>query len=149
MLPIGQFTPKVWKNYQAAASATESDSKSETESDSDLGHYPDPDPDGSNLASMPWTAAKPAKPAKTGVDGKSVKFKLDLQECLDDVQYDGHTSSYHSFTKYVNPGLHVANYRPVGLPLTVCDAKAIARICKPSPFGKGSQTLVNTSVRKT
>lgn len=77
------------------------------------------------------------------------QFKIDLRECLDDVQYEGSFSSFHSFSSYVNPGLHIANYGSVGLPLSVRDAEAIAHICSPSPFGKGSRTVIDTSVRKT
>ncbi|KAJ4303129.1 hypothetical protein N0V90_002021 [Kalmusia sp. IMI 367209] len=77
------------------------------------------------------------------------EFKIDLRECLDDVEYEGSFFNFHSFSSYVNPGLHIANYGSVGLPLTVRDAEAIARICSPSPFGKGSHTVIDTSVRKT
>jgi hypothetical protein len=93
---------------------------------------------------------------ESGIDDGSIgsirdveEFKAELQECLDDVQYDGSFSSFHTFDKYVNPGLHITNYGLVGLPLTVRDAEAITRFCSPSPFGKGSHTVIDTSVRKT
>jgi hypothetical protein len=76
-------------------------------------------------------------------------FKIELQECIDDVRYEGTFFNFHSFSSYVNPGLHITNYGSVGLPLTVRDAEAIAHICSPSPFGKGSHTVVDASVRKT
>jgi hypothetical protein len=85
----------------------------------------------------------------TGSTVDSEQFVEDLRECLDDVQFEGSFSSFHSFSNYVNPGLHIADYGSVGLPLSVRDAEAIARICSPSPFGKGSSTLIDTSVRKT
>jgi hypothetical protein len=37
----------------------------------------------------------------------------------------------------------------VGLPLVSRDAKAISKICKQSPFGKGTDTIIDTWVKKT
>ncbi|KAF2726707.1 hypothetical protein EJ04DRAFT_392505, partial [Polyplosphaeria fusca] len=48
-----------------------------------------------------------------------------------------------------NPGLLVSGYGSVGLPLATRDAEAIAHLCKRSPFGKGAETLVDETVRKT
>jgi len=76
-------------------------------------------------------------------------FKSQLQDCLDDVKYDGTFSAFHSHATYTNPGLNLLNYGTVGLPLADRDAKGIAAICKQSPFGKGDHTVVDTSVRKT
>lgn len=77
------------------------------------------------------------------------QFKIDLRACLDDVKHEGSFSNFLNFSSYVNPGLHIANYGSVGLPLSLRDAEAIARICSPSPFGKGDHTVIDTSVRKT
>lgn len=77
------------------------------------------------------------------------EFKSALLDCLDDVQHEGTYSAFHHAHTYVNPGLHIANYGSVGLPLATRDAEAISRICRQSPFGKGDQTVIDTSVRKT
>ncbi|KAF2466925.1 uncharacterized protein BDR25DRAFT_195966, partial [Lindgomyces ingoldianus] len=68
---------------------------------------------------------------------------------LDDIQHDGTYSAFRHFNIYPNPGLRVNNYGSVGLPLSTRDAESIARLCKQSPFGKGAETIVDTSVRKS
>ena len=37
---------------------------------------------------------------------------------------------------------------PIGVPLTATQAKALRRRCEPAPHGKGTQTLVDTRVRR-
>ncbi|KAF1962105.1 hypothetical protein CC80DRAFT_487643 [Byssothecium circinans] len=76
-------------------------------------------------------------------------FISELQECLDDVQYDGKFYTFHSHNTYTNPGLDLYGYGTVGLPLSTRDAKGIASICRQAPFGKGDETLIDESVRKT
>lgn len=76
-------------------------------------------------------------------------LKRRMRECLTEVKYDGTFFSFTKSTTYVNPGLHISNFGSVGLPLASRDAEAIARICKQSPFGKGSEAIIDTSVRKT
>lgn len=76
-------------------------------------------------------------------------FNMRLQQCLDNVQHEGTFSTFHTLKAYTNPALHLNGYGSVGLPLAVRDAEAITRICKQSPFGKGDQTIIDTSVRKT
>ncbi|KAF2443101.1 hypothetical protein P171DRAFT_416500 [Karstenula rhodostoma CBS 690.94] len=77
------------------------------------------------------------------------QFKEELLDCLDDCDYYGSFSSLQSHQTYANPGLALKGFGTVGLPLGMRDAEAIASICKRSPFGKGDQTLVDTSVRRT
>ena len=48
----------------------------------------------------------------------------------------------------VLPGLEVEGLGPVGLPLTVKQAKELKKHCERAPYGKGEQTLVDTSVRR-
>lgn len=76
-------------------------------------------------------------------------FKEHLRWCLDDVKHEGTFSSFQHHTQYPNPGLHVNGLGVVGLPLSDRDAKAIAALCKQSPFGRGDETVVDESVRKT
>ena len=58
------------------------------------------------------------------------------------------SSSLHT-DAVVSPGLDIPGHGPVPLPLIPRDAEAIARVCRQAPFGKGDETLVDTSVRKT
>ena len=50
-----------------------------------------------------------------------------------------------------NPTLHVKGVGSIGLPLSNRDAKAISKssATRRSPFGKGSDTVVDLSVRKS
>src|SRR5262249_51446151 len=47
----------------------------------------------------------------------------------------------------VLPGLEVEGFGPVGLPLTTKEAKSLKKHCEQAPYGKGEETLVDTSVR--
>lgn len=49
----------------------------------------------------------------------------------------------------VNPCLSVTGIGTVGLPLSDRDAKAIIGASRQAPYGKGTETFVDTSVRKT
>ncbi|KAF1999945.1 hypothetical protein P154DRAFT_535176 [Amniculicola lignicola CBS 123094] len=82
-------------------------------------------------------------------DAEDERFKTQLQNCLDEVQHDGTFFSHQVITSHHNPGLSIKNYGTIGLPLSTRDAHGIASICKQSPFGKGSETIIDTSVRKT
>lgn len=48
-----------------------------------------------------------------------------------------------------NPALRIERIGIIGLPLSVRDAQAIAGVCKQAPFGKGDETVVDESVKKT
>jgi hypothetical protein len=65
------------------------------------------------------------------------------------VQTHGTFASFKQYTEYVNPGLHITGLGQVGLPVAAREAEAISKICKQAPFGKGAQTIVDTSVRRT
>jgi hypothetical protein len=46
------------------------------------------------------------------------------------------------------PGLDVAGLGPIGLPLTSTQAEELKKCCEQAPHGKGTETLVDTSVRR-
>lgn len=48
-----------------------------------------------------------------------------------------------------NPGLFVHGIGKIGLPLPERDATEIARVSHEAPFGKGSKTFVDPTVRRT
>src|SRR5690242_16219833 len=48
----------------------------------------------------------------------------------------------------VLPGLEVQGLGPIGLPLTSAQAKALISHCRQAPHGKGTKTVVDTSVRR-
>jgi hypothetical protein len=45
-------------------------------------------------------------------------------------------------------GLEVAGVGPIGLPLTAAQAPELIKRCRQAPYGKGEETLVDTSVRR-
>lgn len=77
------------------------------------------------------------------------RIKIDLEDILSNVDASGSFITSGSFENGINPGLEVPGVGTVRLPLSADDAKAIANLCHASPYGKGSETLVNDSVRKS
>jgi predicted 2-oxoglutarate/Fe(II)-dependent dioxygenase YbiX len=49
----------------------------------------------------------------------------------------------------VMPGLEVEGLGPVGLPLGKTQARKLAKLCHQAPYGKGTETVVDTAVRCT
>lgn len=73
----------------------------------------------------------------------------DLLGCLQNVKATGSFATYFSYPAAPNPALTIEGLDTIGLPLSIRDAKAIIDISRQAPFGKGDETLVDTSVRKT
>ena len=48
----------------------------------------------------------------------------------------------------VMPGLNVNGIGTIGLPISEAQAQELIRVCHQAPYGKGEQTLVDTSVRR-
>lgn len=46
------------------------------------------------------------------------------------------------------PGLYVDKLGDIGLPLAAAEAKRLIKVCKQAPYGKGTETIVDTKVRK-
>ncbi|KAI1414341.1 hypothetical protein F5Y13DRAFT_197797 [Hypoxylon sp. FL1857] len=76
------------------------------------------------------------------------KFKEDLLECLEKTRSPGLVATSEERKEFVNPGLTVAGAL-IPLPLVPRDAETIRGVCRQAPFGKGDETVVDTSVRKT
>ncbi|KAF2747006.1 hypothetical protein M011DRAFT_468289 [Sporormia fimetaria CBS 119925] len=72
-----------------------------------------------------------------------------LWQCLETAKHDGTFYYLERLETYVNPGLYIHKLGQVGLPTARRDAAAMAKVSKKAPFGKGSETLVDLSVRKT
>ena len=50
---------------------------------------------------------------------------------------------------FVLPGLEVDPLGPIRFPLSPQQAKQLKKLCEPSPYGQGTETLVDPKVRKT
>jgi hypothetical protein len=72
-----------------------------------------------------------------------------LEECLDGIQSTGSFALFGKLQNPPNPGLYLVNGGPIGLPLSDHDAQVIIAASHAAPFGKGHETIVDTSVRKT
>ena len=57
--------------------------------------------------------------------------------------------SYRASQQNVDPGLHINNVGNISLPLREEDAKLIMKAGRQAPFGRGSETIVDTSFRNT
>jgi 2OG-Fe(II) oxygenase superfamily len=77
------------------------------------------------------------------------RLKDDLQAAFRNIEASGSFLTSKSFANCVSPGLEVPGIGPIGLPLTPRDAEAIIKCCHASPYGKGGETLINDSVRKS
>lgn len=96
---------------------------------------------------MPETAAASNAGLLLNLTNESLRRGLD--ECLSNMKADGSFALFESLDNTPNPGLHLKNGGLVGLPLSDRDAQAIVASSHEAPFGKGEETLVDTSVRKT
>ena len=76
-------------------------------------------------------------------------IKSNVQSCLLNVSFVGSFTASQVCQKIVDPGLHVDGIGNIGLPLTTSDAMAIMESGHQAPFGRGSETVVDTSFRNT
>lgn len=72
-----------------------------------------------------------------------------LIECIEDIHTYGSFATSASFENFVNPGIEVHEVGSIRLPLSSNDAQSLIRASRQAPFGKGTQTLVDETVRKT
>ncbi|KAK2047855.1 2OG-Fe(II) oxygenase superfamily protein [Colletotrichum somersetense] len=75
-------------------------------------------------------------------------FEGDLLDALDDVQTQGSFASFHPLRR-VDPDLFVHDVGPIVLPLQEPQIRQVIDKAIQAPFGKGSQTIVDTVVRNT
>lgn len=61
----------------------------------------------------------------------------------------GSFATFGHFENFVQPGIFVEEIGTIRLPLSSQDAQSLIRASRPAPFGKGNQTLVDETVRKT
>jgi hypothetical protein len=76
-------------------------------------------------------------------------IKSQLFHCLSEVYCAGSFATFATCPNAANPGIMIAGIGRVGLPLSERDAQAIIKISHQAPFGKGSNTIVDTAVRNT
>jgi hypothetical protein len=73
-----------------------------------------------------------------------------IHNCLSNVQGAGSFAVFEPLGTPPNPGLYLnGGGGTIGLPLSERDAQAIVAASHEAPFGKGEQTIIDKSVRKT
>jgi hypothetical protein len=77
----------------------------------------------------------------------SSNVRQKLGRLLDKIDRPGSFCASGSVPAFL-PGLEVAGLGPVGLPLTAGQAKELKKLCEQAPYGKGTETVVDTSVRR-
>ncbi|KAI9689724.1 MAG: hypothetical protein M1822_009605 [Bathelium mastoideum] len=81
------------------------------------------------------------------VDASRIAFDIDY--CLAESQSHGTFATFGIVQQDINPGLTIDKVGSIGLPLSEREARVIIDASRKAPFGKGSKTIVDESVRKT
>lgn len=73
-----------------------------------------------------------------------------IKRCLDSIHQSSKASYFaNGDVAEADPGLYVEGIGRIGLPVSEQEAKRLILASRPAPFGKGSETHTDTSVRKT
>ncbi|KAK3299688.1 uncharacterized protein B0H64DRAFT_355933 [Chaetomium fimeti] len=96
---------------------------------------------------------KPNRPVLDGAWETALEAKLDgILRDLDDIKHQGSFAGFGALqrTDFADQlGLYVDGVGSIGVPLQEEQARQLISQCRQAPFGKGSETIVDTSVRNT
>ncbi|CAN5834202.1 hypothetical protein BH23PLA1_BH23PLA1_13690 [soil metagenome] len=86
---------------------------------------------------------------RKGVEGLPVRTKMldQLGKALSKIDRPG-TFCVSGSVPAILPGLEVLDLGPIALPITARQARELKKHCSQAAYGKGEQTIVDTSVRK-
>ena len=101
------------------------------------------------MASIADVSSSASSPDAPQVDFPATTLREGLHECLTNIQSDGSFALFEHLSNPPNPGLCLRNGELIGLPLSNRDAQVIVAASHAAPFGKGEETVVDDSVRKT
>lgn len=76
-------------------------------------------------------------------------FRSRLGQQLDEIKSPAPFTSFCELDAITDPQIYVGDHGPIGLPLSNHDAQVIIRASHQAPFGRGSETIVESSVRNT
>lgn len=77
-------------------------------------------------------------------------FQSDLEDVLEgDFDFRGKFALSETFKSTPLPSLHIDGIGTISFPLTEQDAKLIENVATQAPFGKGTETVVDTTIRDT
>ncbi|KAF9646265.1 hypothetical protein BDM02DRAFT_3271099 [Thelephora ganbajun] len=80
--------------------------------------------------------------------GKNLRDDLEAA-FKDDFNFKGNFAVSKTFSLTPQPGLHIEGVGMIGLPLSEREAKLIEAAAIQAPFGRGTETVVDTTVRDT
>ncbi|EON69319.1 hypothetical protein W97_08579 [Coniosporium apollinis CBS 100218] len=120
----------------------------------DLGSEPESDGERASHAPEASTGAPALLSESDGSSlyGSSGDLKMDILDCLDAVQCVGSFATLGKLDGIVEPDIYInlsAGATHVHVPLLEEHAKAIIAVSHQAPFGKGTETIIDASVRKT
>ncbi|KAL8924487.1 MAG: hypothetical protein Q9172_002652 [Xanthocarpia lactea] len=84
-----------------------------------------------------------------GAAAEKADLMDDLRRLISEVHTSGSFAAFDTINSFVNPGIFIDPIGMLRLPLSEDDAQALAQTSHKAPFGKGNETLVDESVRKT
>lgn len=73
-------------------------------------------------------------------------LKENILSCLKDLKGSGKFISAHT-TEFQFPGLEVNGVGEIAYPINETQAKALIKVAQKAPFGKGSETIIDSTVR--
>ena len=76
-------------------------------------------------------------------------LKNSLFNGISEVHSAGSFATFGIIENFIHPGISVDSVGSVRLPLLEDEAHALVQTSRQAPFGKGTETLVDVSVRKT
>ena len=96
-------------------------------------------------------SGSPGPGKKLEVNSRISDLKKELHQCLKEIngKGSGHFATTGALSSAVNPGLNVNGLGIIGLPLSEREAVELTKACHQAPFGKGSETIIDTDVRNT
>ena len=74
-------------------------------------------------------------------------LKENILNCLKDLKGSGKFISVHT-AEFQFPGLEVKGVGEIAYPINEMQAKALIQVAQKAPFGKGSETIVDSTVRR-
>ena len=107
------------------------------------------------LKESPASLNRDIAPSSSSDDSSGDEYEFDdpRQEIIDILQEIDSPGTFavggSCDGKLIMPGLVVDGIGPIGLPLSKTQAKELANRCEQAPFGRGAQTIVDTSIRNT
>ncbi|KAK3485443.1 uncharacterized protein B0T23DRAFT_367539 [Neurospora hispaniola] len=79
----------------------------------------------------------------------TVSLKDDLRKALDNVKVAGSFASFRKLSRTPPDGFYVDGVGDVAMPLGETQARQLIAKARQAPYGRGSETIVDTSVRNT